>query len=97
MGVLREILERVVGVVLKDSNGHLVVAFSSLRAEALVVLLGLKLCFEKGFDHVFVQSNSLLLVSILQRLFHYPWNIRREVEQIWQMVSDASRFLHCYR
>ena len=61
------------GGVIRDSNGQLVFAFSaflgeqtSLRAEALALLIGLRLCVGHGVVTPFVQSNSGILVGVLQ-------------------------------
>nr|XP_027093583.1 uncharacterized protein LOC113713984 [Coffea arabica] len=73
------------GGILRDSNGQVLVAFSvylgvntSLRAEALALLMGFRVCFQQGFVQVRVQTDSLVLVGILQRRFQCPWLIRRE-------------------
>ena len=63
----------------------------------MALLLGLQLCFQKGFEQVCEQSNSLVLIGILQRHFHCPWHTCREVRQICQLVADSSRFSHCFR
>ncbi|XP_071940464.1 uncharacterized protein [Coffea arabica] len=91
------------GGILRDSSGRLLLAFSaflggmsSLRAEALAILTGVQLCLRKGFFPRTIQSDLLLLVGILQRRVQCPWHIRREVEQVWQLVG-VSRFVHCYR
>ena len=67
------------GGVLRDSLGRPIVAFSvffgkrlSLHAEALALLTGLQLCVERGFANVEIQSNSQVLVGILQRRFRCP-------------------------
>ncbi|XP_071917134.1 uncharacterized protein [Coffea arabica] len=92
------------GGVIRDSDGHLVFAFSaflgeetSLRAEILALLIGLRLCVGRGVATPFVQSDSAVLVGVLQRRFHYPWHVRAEVEQIWQMVTEVGRFSHYVR
>ena len=92
------------GGVLRDSAGQVLVGYSaflgvntSLRAEALALLTGLRLCVHKGYTQVRVQSDSLVLVGILQRRFQCPWHIRREVAHIWQIVDDPGLFSHCFR
>ncbi|XP_071917081.1 uncharacterized protein [Coffea arabica] len=72
--------------VLRDSTGLSVIAFSaylgettSLRAEARALLIGLQSCKHRGFENISVQSDSLLLVGIIQRRIQCPWQIRREV------------------
>ena len=69
----------------------------SLRAEVLALLAGLRLCGQKGFTQVRVQSDSLVLIGILQRRFQCPWQIRREVFQIWQLAEGPGQFSHCFR
>ena len=82
------------GGVIRASDGRVLVGYSvflgvgtSLRAEVLALLAGLRLCGQKGFTQVRVQSDSLVLIGILQRRFQCPWQIRREVFQIWQLAE----------
>ena len=44
-----------------------------------------------------VQTDSLVLVGILQRRFQCPWHIQREVHQLWQLVAYPTQFSHCFR
>ena len=44
-----------------------------------------------------VQSDSLVLIGILQRRFQCPWQIRKEVFQIWQLAEGPEQFSHCFR
>ena len=92
------------GGVLRDSNGQLIVTFSaflgeqsSLKAEVLALLIGLRLCGERGIVSTFVQVDFAILVAILQRRCICPWLIQREVERIWQMVVGIDRSSHCVR
>ena len=62
------------GGVLCDSSGSPLFAFSifleetsSLRAETLALLIGLRECAQRGFGNVWVQLDSLVLVGILQK------------------------------
>ena len=89
---------------LRDYSGGMLFAFStyvgensSLRAEVLAISIGLQLCSLKGFGQFCVQSDSLVLVGILQRRLVCPWHILREVKQIWQMGSGAFTICHCFR
>ncbi|XP_027156179.1 uncharacterized protein LOC113756908 [Coffea eugenioides] len=92
------------GGVLRDSEGRFLIGYSvclgvstSLRAEVLALLAGLRLCHQRGFTQVRVQSDSLVLVGILQRRLQCPWQIRREVFHIWQLEEDSGHFSHCFR
>ena len=92
------------GGVLRDSTGLPLFAFSAffrdttcLSAEARALLIGLQMCARRGFDNLSVQSDSLVLVGILQRRFQCPWHNRKEMWKIWHLVEDPVRFSHCYR
>ena len=92
------------GGVLRDSFGVPVIAFSaylgqttSLRAETWALLIGLQTCKHRGFENISVQSDSLLLVGIIQQRIPCPWEIRREVRQIWKLLEDPVHLSHCYR
>ena len=59
--------------ILRDSSEHFIFAFSrvfgvanSLQVELKALLVGVRLCVQKGFLAVHVESDSLLLV----RMFH---------------------------
>nr|XP_027099065.1 uncharacterized protein LOC113718354 [Coffea arabica] len=92
------------GGVLRDSNGIPLIGFSAyfgettcLCAEVRALLIGLQTCVHRGFGNLCVQSDSLVLIGILQHRIQCPWKIRRDIRQIWQFVKDPHRFSHCYR
>ncbi|XP_027076981.1 uncharacterized protein [Coffea arabica] len=92
------------GGVLRDSHGIPLIGFSAylgettcLSAEARALLIGIQTCIHRGFENLYIQSDSLVLIGILQKRIHCPWKIRREIRQIWQFVEDPDRFAHCYR
>ncbi|XP_071909825.1 uncharacterized protein [Coffea arabica] len=70
---------------------------SSLHAEALALLTGLRICGQKGVTDVSIQLDSQVLVGILQHRLQCSWHVRGEVRQIWSLVRDPSRFSHCFR
>ncbi|XP_071902237.1 uncharacterized protein [Coffea arabica] len=92
------------GGILRDASGGPILAFSaffgirsSLHAEALAMLTGLRMCVKQGFVTVDLQSDSRVLVGIIQRRFRCPWQIRPEIEQIWDLAATGVRVSHCYR
>ncbi|XP_071925655.1 uncharacterized protein [Coffea arabica] len=92
------------GGVLRDSNGLPLIGFSAyfgettcLHAEARALLIGLQISAHSGYLNLYVQSDSLILIGILQHRIHCPWHIRRVIRQIWQIMDDPDRFSHCYR
>ncbi|XP_071912299.1 uncharacterized protein [Coffea arabica] len=92
------------GGVVRDAAGQLLVSFSafleeatSLQAEVLALLMGLRICARRGITNISAELDSLLLVGILQCRFHCPWQIQWEVQQIWKLIETPSRFSHCFR
>ncbi|XP_071939020.1 uncharacterized protein [Coffea arabica] len=92
------------GGVLRDSHGIPLIGFSAylgettcLSTEARALLIGIQTSIHRGFENLYIQSDSLVLIGILQKRIHCPWKIRREIRQIWQFVEDPDRFSHCYR
>ena len=92
------------GGILRDSSGKPLLAFSaffgessSLHAEVPAMLIGLQICVKKGFVNVGFQSDSQVLIGVLQRRLRCPWQIRHDIEQIWGMVEEAAQFSHCFR
>ncbi|XP_071906080.1 uncharacterized protein [Coffea arabica] len=90
--------------VLQDPSGCPLVGFSaflevtfSFQVETLALLMGLRICVQKGFTNVSIQLDSLVLVGILQLRLHYPWHIRLEVRQIWKLAGDPPRLFHYFR
>ena len=61
------------------------------------MLTGLRMCVEQGFVNVDLQSDSQVLVGIIQRRFRCPWQIRTEIEQIWDLTAAVVSVCHCYR
>nr|XP_027098141.1 LRR receptor-like serine/threonine-protein kinase EFR isoform X2 [Coffea arabica] len=72
------------------------IQFANLT-EAWALLIGLQTCKHRGFENISVQSDSLLLVGIIQRSTQCPWQIRREIRQIWKLLQEPIHFSHCYR
>ena len=92
------------GGILRDALGGPILAFSaffgirsSLHAEAPAMLIGLRLCVKQGFVKVDLQSDLQVLVGIIQRRLRCPWQIRTEIEQIWDLTVAVARVSHCYR
>ena len=70
---------------------------TSLQAEAKALLIGLKLCVQRGFiDNLIIESDSMMLVRILLEKCRCPWSVRGEVEQILQTARGCAKFTHCY-
>lgn len=51
-----------------------------MQAEAKALLVGIKLCFQWGNMQLVVESDSMVLVRILNTKYQCPWSISRELE-----------------
>ena len=71
---------------------------TSLQAEAKTLLIRMKLCVQRGFiENLVVESDSLMLIRILLKIYQCPWSISREVENIVQVARVGFQFTSCYR
>ncbi|MQM08604.1 hypothetical protein Taro_041461 [Colocasia esculenta] len=69
--------------ILRNSNGDIVFAFSaaypevnsSIEAEALALHDGLSICCDLGILSAVVESDSLILVQIMNGKFSCPWRL----------------------
>ena len=68
-----------------------------MQAEARALLVGVKLCVQRGFKQILVESDSMVLVRILNNEFQCPWLIGRKLEHIRMLSSDILKFQHSYR
>ncbi|XP_019266683.1 PREDICTED: uncharacterized protein LOC109244105 [Nicotiana attenuata] len=93
------------GGIIRDQLGDMVKAFaefyghcSNNMAEAKAVLHGIKLCNSLGLQNVIVETDSLLIVSIINRRMKPPWRIKHIIEQIWEITSLGNfNFVHTFR
>lgn len=71
---------------------------SGYMAEAKVMLKGMINCLEAGFTNVIVETDSLLIVDILNGKLEPPWQIKQITEQM-VILSRAGNFVfkHIFR
>lgn len=70
---------------------------TSLEAEALALLDGLRLCKHHNIFRVWLEVDSLLLVQMLKGASDIPWNLSYIVREIKIFLSPLSVFTHVYR
>ncbi|XP_027156245.1 uncharacterized protein LOC113757028 [Coffea eugenioides] len=78
-------------------TGRLILNTDGCSKETWALLIGLQTCKNRGFENIRVQSDSLLLVEIIQQRIQCPWEIRREIRQILKLLEDPAHLSHCYR
>ncbi|OIT07102.1 hypothetical protein A4A49_24098 [Nicotiana attenuata] len=93
------------GGIIRDHRGHMILAFadyfglcSNNVAEAMAILQGLCICIDRGFLKIIVESDSLMLVNIINNKVRPPWQIHSIMAQIGQLIQKGSfLFVHIFR
>lgn len=77
------------GGCLRVHNGNLIMVYYSFFgsctnniAEAKAILIGLKWCFDNGYNEVLVESDSQMLINTINRTTKGPWQIACILEQM---------------
>ncbi|XP_071924664.1 uncharacterized protein [Coffea arabica] len=92
------------GRVVRDGEGRFIVGYScffgsltSLHAELKATLFGVLLFVARGLQDFHVESDSLVLVQILQGTHGCPWRLQREVDELLSFKHHFREITHCYR
>ncbi|XP_027169553.1 uncharacterized protein LOC113769290 [Coffea eugenioides] len=92
------------GGVVRDGEGRFIIGYScffglltSLHAELKAILFGVRLCVARGLQDLHVESDSLVLVQILQGTHGCPWRLQREVDELLSFKHHFHEITHCYR
>ncbi|XP_060203034.1 uncharacterized protein LOC132631475 [Lycium barbarum] len=93
------------GGIVRDSNGNLIMAFakslgkgSSNLAEAKVALYGMKWCISNGFRNIILESDSLIIINMLEGKINIAWELQDSIDTIKQLLSQTNYIAqHCYR
>ncbi|XP_070055486.1 uncharacterized protein [Nicotiana tomentosiformis] len=71
---------------------------SNNLAEAKAILHGLNLCISRGFWHIIMESDSQLMVNLINNKMKAPWQIKDIIDQIIELFSRGNFiFVHTYR
>lgn len=93
------------GFVLRNSTGELIYAQgeeieegSNLQAEAIAIREALAHCATEGVTKVCLQTDSLVLLKILTKVWEVPWNIAVIVDDIRGLSQEVQVHIqHVYR
>ncbi|GAV81909.1 RVT_3 domain-containing protein, partial [Cephalotus follicularis] len=92
------------GGVVRDHSGKIILAFSSsfgmgnsAEAEAKAILLGLRLCSERGLPISFMELDSLLIVNCFNDLWDPPWAIEYILRESKNLISSSASISHVFR
>lgn len=77
------------GEILKDNRGQLIMAFATLFgvcsnnvAEARTLLIGLQWCINNGHLNVVVESDSMVIIRMINRNFKPSWQVKFIIRKI---------------
>ncbi|WMV35109.1 hypothetical protein MTR67_028494, partial [Solanum verrucosum] len=91
------------GGIIRDSQGNMMIAYSlgldqgtSNMVEACALLYGLKWCVSGGYDRVWGETNSLLLVKCINGEWRTPWRLDKLIQEAQQIV-ESHGFIICFR
>ncbi|XP_027065411.1 uncharacterized protein [Coffea arabica] len=91
------------GGLFRDSDGRVLVAFScyfgemtSLQAEVKALLHGVRLGVARGLANFHVESDSLVLIQMLQGRAKWPWVVQRELQELAGYSHLYTEISHCF-
>ncbi|XP_060171020.1 uncharacterized protein LOC132602004 [Lycium barbarum] len=93
------------GGILRGSNGQLVMAFHSYFgttsnnvAECLAILKGLQWCNDHGFHDFVIESDSQMVIHMINGTYNTPIVLRDQIRKIRQTMSQGRIIAqHCFR
>ncbi|KAH0769685.1 hypothetical protein KY290_013666 [Solanum tuberosum] len=93
------------GGLIRDNQGNMMFAYSlglgqgtSNMAEARALLYGLKWCVSRGYDRVWGETDSLLLVKCINGEWRTPWRLDKLIQEAHQIVESHGFIIsHCFR
>jgi len=66
--------------------------------EACALLYGLKWCFSRGYDRIWGEMDSLLLVKCINGEWKMPWRLDKSIQEAQQIVESHGFITsHCFR
>ncbi|XP_027169555.1 uncharacterized protein LOC113769293 [Coffea eugenioides] len=91
------------GGLFRDSDGRVLLAFScyfgemtSLQAEVKALLHGVQLVIARGLANFHLESDSLVLIQLIQGRAKCPWVVQRELQELVQYSHLYIEISHCF-
>ncbi|XP_071912409.1 uncharacterized protein [Coffea arabica] len=91
------------GGLFRDCDGRFLLGFScyfgeatSLQAEMKALFFGVRLGVSRGLGKLHLESNSLVLVRIIQGTVRCPWRLQRELLELQQYRRYFEAVSHCF-
>ncbi|XP_060182379.1 uncharacterized protein LOC132612052 [Lycium barbarum] len=93
------------GGILRDEIGHFLMAFSAYYgqcnnniAETKTILMGLKWCIDRGYQNINIESDSKLIIGMINGDIRIAWQVKDLIQQIDMIKNQGNiNFKHCFR
>ncbi|XP_059285813.1 uncharacterized protein LOC132039329 [Lycium ferocissimum] len=63
---------------------------TNTQAEVMAILQALRFIKHTQRDQVLIETDSLLLVKVIHKIWEVPWQIVNEMEEIWEIMATRS-------
>ncbi|KAK4352242.1 hypothetical protein RND71_027760 [Anisodus tanguticus] len=92
------------GGIVRDSNGQLIMAFVKFLGKGIsnlaeaTALYGVKWRMSNGFRNIILESDSLIIINMLEGKINIAWQLQDSIDTIKQLFSQTNYIAqHCYR
>ncbi|XP_059290521.1 uncharacterized protein LOC132044056 [Lycium ferocissimum] len=95
------------GFCVRDENGDVIQAqakemedhmSTNTQAETMAILQALRYLDDNQADRIVIETDSLILKNIIQRVWEVPWQIANMMEDIWTLIDGKTVVVdHIYR
>ena len=89
---------------LRCSEGRFILGYScffgemtSLQAELKALIFGVRLAIDRGYSDLQLESDSLVLVQILQGKSRCPWRLQGDLQDLLKVKRFVRKVSHCFR
>ena len=70
---------------------------TSLQAELKALTFGVSLAIASGYANLHLESNSLILVQIIQGKARCPWRLQGDLQDLQKVSRCVRKVSHCFR
>lgn len=93
------------GGIIRDHNGNFLIAYADFygysnnnMAEAKSLAQGLNICLEEGYSSVIIESDSQVIIDMINNKMKIPWQMQQIISNIINSSKNLNcSFVHIYR
>ncbi|XP_071940080.1 uncharacterized protein [Coffea arabica] len=68
-----------------------------VKAELKALMFGVRLAFASGYSNLHLESDSLVLVQIIQGKARCPWRLQGDLQDLLKVSGFVRKVSHCFR